>query len=67
MDFLNDFDPMTELAKMTTEEQTIVMQFLMKMQEAFTVNGLDTLKNSDSEACRQIYMMYEQVNEALNG
>ena len=50
---------------MTSNEQAIMMTFVTKLQEAFSVNGLDQLADSQSAACRAVYAVYEQMKEGL--
>lgn len=60
-------DILKDLQTMNDRERNIIVAFLMKLQEAFKVEGLDTLKDSTNPICKEIYGTYEQLSNVLNG
>lgn len=58
---LNNIDITKEMENMTEKERNVLIQFVMKLSEAFSVKGLEDLKDSKSEACKAIYNAYIEM------
>lgn len=63
-----DFDNIDiekEMALMTESERNTLVMFLMKLTEAFKVDGLDKLGDSQSTACQEIYKVYSMMKDNM--
>lgn len=66
MTWLDDFNPVEEMSKLTTDEANVVIKIMMNLQKAFDVENIDILKDSKSDICRSFYAMYKEMKNGLN-